>query len=88
MIPISQTSKRGLALRFEAPLLLSMGAIDRNDAMTHRRHVEYAIHCDGVALDVPDTIARVIHPCLFEPGDVVAMDFLQGGKACGAMVAV
>ena len=56
--------------------------------MTHRRHVEYAIHCDGVALDVPDTIARVIHPCFFEPGDVVAMNLFQGGKACGAMVAV
>jgi len=88
MIPVSQTSKRGLALRFEAPLLLSMGAIDRNNAMTHRGHVEYAIHCDGVSLDVPDTIIRVIHPGLFEPGDVVAMDFFEGGKACGAMTAV
>ena len=56
--------------------------------MTHRRYVEYAIHCDGAVLDVPDTIARVIHPCFFEPGDVVAMNLFQGGKACGAMVAV
>ena len=40
------------------------------------------------ALDVPDTIARVIHLGLLEPGDVVTTNFFQGGKACGAMIAV
>ena len=39
-------------------------------------------------LDVPDTIARVIHLGLLESGDVVTTNFFQGGKACGAMIAV
>src|SRR5206468_13107300 len=84
--PVDQSPKGWSALRLEAPQFRSGFRVDGDDVAPRRWGEHYAVHNNGIALDIVAAISRVVGPNDLEIRHVLAVDLVQRRESRTAIV--